>query len=137
MTGSVRSLSVGDHLRLWRQRRRLSQLDLACDADISTKHLSFLETGRSQPSRDMVLHLADRLEIPLRDRNLVLVAAGYAPVFPERPLGDPALGAARKAVDLVLAGHGPIRRSPSTATGTCSRPTRWSGGSWPVPMRHC
>jgi transcriptional regulator with XRE-family HTH domain len=107
MTNTVRSLSVGDHLRLWRQRRRLSQLDLACDADISAKHLSFVETGRSQPSRDMVLHLAERLEIPLRDRNLLLVAAGYAPVFPERPLGDPALGAARKAVELVLAGHEP------------------------------
>jgi transcriptional regulator with XRE-family HTH domain len=107
MTSTVRSLSVGDHLRAWRQRRRLSQLDLACEADISTKHLSFLETGRSQPSRDMVLHLADRLEIPLRERNQLLVAAGYAPVFPERPLGDPALGAARKAVDLVLAGPEP------------------------------
>src|SRR5260221_12000586 len=85
----------------------MSQLDLACEADISTKHLSFLETGRSQPSRDMVLHLADRLEIPLRDRNMLLVAAGYAPVFPERPPGDPALGAARKAIDLVVAGEGP------------------------------
>ncbi len=105
MTRAVRS--VGDHLREWRQRRRMSQLDLACEADISTKHLSFLETGRSQPSRDMVLHLADRLEIPLRDRNMLLVAAGYAPVFPERPLGDPALGAARKAIDLVVAGHEP------------------------------
>src|SRR5712692_5836760 len=106
MTSAVRA--VGDHLREWRQRRRLSQLDLACAADISTKHLSFLETGRSQPSRDMVLHLADRLEIPLRDRNILLVAAGYAPVFPERPLGDPALGAARKAIDLVLTGHEPF-----------------------------
>jgi transcriptional regulator with XRE-family HTH domain len=105
MTRAVRS--VGDHLREWRQRRRMSQLDLACEADISAKHLSFLETGRSQPSRDMLLHLADRLEIPLRDRNILLVAAGYAPVFPERPLGDPALGAARKAIDLVLAGHEP------------------------------
>ncbi len=107
MASAVRSLSVGDHLRQWRQRRRMSQLDLACEADISSKHLSFLETGRSQPSRDMVLHLADRLEIPLRERNLLLVAAGYAPVFPERPLGDPALSAARTAIDLVLAGHEP------------------------------
>jgi transcriptional regulator with XRE-family HTH domain len=105
MATAVRS--IGDHLREWRQRRRMSQLDLACEADISTKHLSFLETGRSQPSRDMLLHLADRLEIPLRDRNMLLVAAGYAPVFPERALGDPALGAARKAIDLVLAGHEP------------------------------
>jgi transcriptional regulator with XRE-family HTH domain len=98
---------VGDLLRDWRQRRRMSQLDLACEADISTKHLSFLETGRSVPSRDMVLHLAERLEVPLRERNVLLVAAGYAPVFPERPLQDPALQAARKAVDLVLAGHEP------------------------------
>jgi transcriptional regulator with XRE-family HTH domain len=98
---------VGDLLREWRQRRRLSQLDLACEADISTRHLSFLETGRSQPSRDMVLHLAERLEVPLRERNLLLVAAGYAPVFPERSLSDPALAPARQAVDLVLAGHEP------------------------------
>src|SRR5712672_4456812 len=105
MTSAVRA--VGDHLRAWRQRRRLSQLDLACEADISTKHLSFLETGRSTPSRDMVLHLAERLEVPLRARNVLLTAAGFAPVFPERPLADPALKAARKAVDLVLAGHEP------------------------------
>jgi transcriptional regulator with XRE-family HTH domain len=98
---------VGDLLREWRQRRHISQLDLACDAEISTRHLSFLETGRSQPSRDMVLRLAERLEIPLRERNLLLVSAGFAPVFPERPLADPALDAARKAVDLVLAGHMP------------------------------
>ena len=98
---------VGDLLREWRQRRRMSQLDLSLDADISTKHLSFLETGRSQPSRDMVLLLAEQLEIPLRERNVLLVAAGYAPVFAERPLQDPALQQARKAVDLVLAGHEP------------------------------
>jgi transcriptional regulator with XRE-family HTH domain len=101
------SRPIGGHLREWRQRRHLSQLALACDADISTKHLSFIETGRALPSRDMVLHLAERLEVPLRDRNTLLVAAGYAPVFPERPLKDPALGAARKVVDLVLAGHEP------------------------------
>ena len=98
---------IGGHLRDWRQRRRLSQLALACDADISTRHLSFIETGRSLPSREMVLRLAERLEVPLRERNLLLVAAGYAPVFPERPLQDPALGAARKMIDLVLAGQEP------------------------------
>jgi transcriptional regulator with XRE-family HTH domain len=98
---------IGDHLREWRQRRRLSQLDLALEAEISTKHLSFLETGRSQPSRDMVLKLAEQLAIPLRERNVLLVAAGYAPVFPERPLADPAMQPARKAVDLVLKGHEP------------------------------
>ena len=82
---------VGDLLREWRQRRRLSQLDLAGEADISTRHLSFVESGRAQPSREMVLHLAERLEVPLRERNVLLVAAGYAPVFRERPLADPAL----------------------------------------------
>src|SRR5262249_10742290 len=93
---------VGDLLRQWRQRRHLSQLDFAGEADISTRHLSFLETGRAQPSRDMLLRLAERLEIPLRERNLLLVAAGYAPVFPERPLDDPALRAQRQAIDLIL-----------------------------------
>src|SRR5215831_1492982 len=95
---------VGDYLREWRQRRRLRQLDLACAAEISTRHLSFLETGRSQPSRDMVLHLAEQLEVPLRERNVLLVAAGYAPVFPERNLDDPALTAARGAIDQLLKG---------------------------------
>ena len=99
--------AVGDHLRQWRQRRRLSQLDLALDAEISTRHLSFLETGRAQPSRDMVLRLAEHLEIPLRERNTILVAAGFAPVFPQRSLDDPALAAARRAVDVILAGHEP------------------------------
>lgn len=105
--GMLQSQPVGNLLREWRQRRRLSQLDLACEADISTRHLSFLETGRSQPSRDMLLRLAERLDIPLRERNVMLIAAGYAPVFAERSLEDPALGAARRAVDLVLAGHEP------------------------------
>jgi transcriptional regulator with XRE-family HTH domain len=98
---------VGGLLRDWRQRRRMSQLDLATDAQISTRHLSFVETGRAQPSRDMVLHLSDRLAVPLRDQNVLLVAAGYAPVFPERDLDDPALAPARKAVDLILTGHEP------------------------------
>jgi transcriptional regulator with XRE-family HTH domain len=98
---------VGGLLREWRQRRRMSQLDLACAADISTKHLSFMETGRSKPSREMVLHLAEQLEVPLRARNALLNAAGYAPVFPERRLDDPAMAAARQVIDLVLAGHEP------------------------------
>jgi len=93
---------VGGLIRQWRQRRRLSQLDLACDAGISTRHLSFVETGRAQPSRDMLLHLSEQLDVPVRERNVLLVAAGYAPIFPERPLEDPALAAARAAVDLVL-----------------------------------
>jgi transcriptional regulator with XRE-family HTH domain len=101
------NIPVGEHLREWRQRRRMSQLDLALEAEISTRHLSFLETGRAQPSRDMVMHLAEQLDVPLRDRNVILVAAGFAPVFPQRPLDDPDLGAARKAVDLILAAHEP------------------------------
>lgn len=99
--------SFGDHLRDWRRRRRLSQLDLACEADISTRHLSFIETGRSRPSRDMVLHLAERLEVPLRERNTLLVAAGFAPAYPVRPLDDPALALARRAVERVIEAHAP------------------------------
>lgn len=98
---------VGDLLREWRQRRRMSQLDFAVEAEISSKHLSFVETGRSRPSRDMVLHLAELLDVPLRERNTLLVAAGFAPMFSERALYDPALQSAREAVDLVLQGHEP------------------------------
>jgi transcriptional regulator with XRE-family HTH domain len=101
------SLSVGMQLREWRQRRRLSQLDLAGDADVSTRHLSFVETGRSLPSREMVLRLANRLDVPLRERNRLLTAAGYAPMYAERRLDDPALAAARQAIELVLKGHEP------------------------------
>lgn len=98
---------VGELLRQWRQRRRLSQLDLACEAEISTRHLSFLETGRARPSREMLLRLAEWLDVPLRERNTMLLAAGYAPVFPERPLADPSMEAARRTVQRVLAGHEP------------------------------
>ena len=99
--------TVGHHLRDWRQRRRLSQLDLACDANISPRHLSFVETGRSMPSREVILRLADQLQIPMRERNVLLVAAGFAPMFAERSLDDPALGPVRAALDLVLEGHKP------------------------------
>jgi transcriptional regulator with XRE-family HTH domain len=98
---------IGDLLREWRQRRHLSQLDLACEAEVSTRHLSFLETGRATPSREMVLHLAEQLAVPLRERNALLVAAGYAPVFSQRPLTDPALDSARQAVALLLKAHEP------------------------------
>jgi transcriptional regulator with XRE-family HTH domain len=98
---------VGLQLREWRQRRRLSQLDLAGHAEVSTRHLSFVETGRSLPSREMVLRLADRLEVPLRERNRLLTAAGYAPLYAEHRLDDPAMQAARQAVDLVLKAHEP------------------------------
>jgi transcriptional regulator with XRE-family HTH domain len=98
---------VGELLRGWRQRRRLSQLDLAVDADVSTRHLSYVETGRSLPSREMLLRLSERLDVPLRERNRLMTAAGYAPMFRERRLDDPALAAARAAIDLLLAGHEP------------------------------
>lgn len=97
----------GAHLRHWRQRRRLSQLDLAQEAEVSTRHLSCVETGRAAPSREMVLRLAERLGVPLRERNALLVAAGFAPMYRQRTLDDPALAAARQAVDLVLKGHEP------------------------------
>jgi transcriptional regulator with XRE-family HTH domain len=102
-----RPVHVGEHLREWRQRRHLSQLDLAVDAEISARHLSFVETGRAAPSREMVLKLAERLDVPLRERNVLLVAAGFAPAFPQRSLDDPMLKSARQAIDLVLRAHEP------------------------------
>ncbi|HZZ87513.1 MAG TPA: helix-turn-helix transcriptional regulator [Caulobacteraceae bacterium] len=98
---------VGDHLRAWRLRRRMSQLDLAGEAEISSRHLSFVETGRANPSRDMVLRLAERLEVPMRERNVLLVAAGYAPVFPDSELASPELTAVREAIEIILDGHRP------------------------------
>jgi transcriptional regulator with XRE-family HTH domain len=106
-TEPTRPSRVGDHLREWRQRRHLSQLDLAGDAEISARHLSFVETGRAAPSREMVLKLAERLDVPLRERNVLLIAAGFAPAFPQRSLDDPALKSARAAIDLVLKAHEP------------------------------
>ena len=103
----ARPVHIGEHLREWRQRRHLSQLDLASDAEISARHLSFVETGRSAPSREMVLKLAERLDVPLRERNVLLVAAGFAPAFPQRSLDDPALRQAREAIGLVLKAHEP------------------------------
>lgn len=108
--------SFGDHLRTWRQQRHLSQMELADEANISTRHVSFMETGRTNPSRDMVLRLCERLAIPLRERNALLVAAGYAPMYRERTLDDPALAAARQAVELVLKGHEPC---PAIALDRC------------------
>src|SRR5690606_20512302 len=102
-----RTPAVGALLREWRQRRRLSQLALACEAEVSTRHLSFVETGRSVPSRELLLQLTERLDVPLRERNRLFAAAGYAPIYAERRLDDPALRAAREAIELVLAGHEP------------------------------
>jgi transcriptional regulator with XRE-family HTH domain len=98
---------VGALLRHWRQHRRLSQLALALQAEISTRHLSFMETGRASPSREMVLRLAEQLDVPLRERNQLLLAAGYAPVYAEGALDAPHLAAVRGAVRQVLAGHEP------------------------------
>ena len=98
---------VGDLLREWRKRRHQSQLALALEAGVSQRHLSFVESGRAQPSRDMLLRLAEQLDVTLRERNRLLNAAGFAPVYPERQLADPALDAARRAVDRVLAAHEP------------------------------
>ena len=100
--------SPGALLREWRVRRRMSQLDLASEAEISQRHLSFLESGRATPSREMLLHLAERLDVPLRERNAMLLAAGFAPVFAERSLEDPAMAAAREAIGMVLQGHEPF-----------------------------
>jgi len=97
----------GALLRAWRQRRRRSQLDLALDAEVSQRHLSFVESGRAAPSREMILRLAEQLDVPLRERNTLLLAAGYAPLYAERPLDDPAMQAARGMVDQILRAHLP------------------------------
>jgi transcriptional regulator with XRE-family HTH domain len=98
---------IGALLRDWRRRRRLSQMELALDAGVSTRHLSFVETGRSQPSPEMVLTLAEQLQVPLRERNQLLLAAGYAPRYGDHSLDDPELENVRDAVGHVLAGHEP------------------------------
>lgn len=98
---------VGELLRQWREQRRLSQLDLSIQAAISTRHLSFVETGRSAPSREMVLHLAQELDVPLRERNRLLLAAGFAPVYGETDMEAPEMAAVRGAVRKILTGHAP------------------------------
>lgn len=104
---STATVPLGTLLRDWRQRRRLSQLDLALEAGVSARHLSFLETGRSKPSREMVLHLSEQLDVPLRDRNRLLLAAGFAPAFDERPIDAPEMAPVREALDKILTGHEP------------------------------
>jgi transcriptional regulator with XRE-family HTH domain len=98
---------VGQLLREWRERRRLSQLDLAIQADISTRHLSFVETGRSRPTSEMILRLTEQLEVPLRERNQVLLAGGYAPAYPQHGLDEPELSSVVAALRQVLRGHEP------------------------------
>lgn len=106
-TSPVPTPKLGRLLRDWRRRRRLSQLDLALEAEVSARHLSFVETGRSRPSRELVLKLAELLGLPLRERNQWLLAAGFAPAFAESPLQSPALAHAREAVRRVLDLHAP------------------------------
>jgi transcriptional regulator with XRE-family HTH domain len=98
---------IGPLLREWRKRRRLTQLELALDAGISARHLSFVETGRAKPSPEMVLLLAEQLDVPIREQNSLLLAAGHAPAFPELALDDPELAPVRDALDLILTGHEP------------------------------
>jgi transcriptional regulator with XRE-family HTH domain len=107
MTVSASRPPVGALLREWRQQRRLSQFELALESGVSSRHLSFVETGRSRPSVAMVLRLAEQLEVPLRDRNGLLLAAGYAPAFAQRELDAPEMGPVRDAIDQVLRGHEP------------------------------
>ncbi|MEU3659915.1 helix-turn-helix transcriptional regulator [Streptomyces sp. NPDC032940] len=98
---------VGPLLRAWRERRRISQLELSLRAGSSARHISFIETGRSRPSEEMVLRLADRLDVPMRERNALLLAAGYAPHYPETPLDDPALDALRAGMERLIRGYEP------------------------------
>ncbi len=98
---------VGPLLRAWRERRRVSQLDLALRAESSARHISFVENGRSRPSEEMVLRLAEHLEVPVRERNALLLAAGYAPRYPETPLEDPSLEALREGVERLIRGYEP------------------------------
>ena len=99
---------VGSLLRSWRERRRLTQLDLALQADVSTRHLSYVENGRARPTSSMILHLSDQLDIPLRERNTLLLAGGYAPAFPEHQLNAPPLSVVNEAINAVLEGHLPF-----------------------------
>jgi transcriptional regulator with XRE-family HTH domain len=107
MNQAVATKRVGPLLRDWRLRRRLSQLDLALEAGVSARHLSFVETGRSRPSAEMVLHLTEQLSVPLRERNRLLLAAGHAPVFEQRDLDDPEMAPIRQALQQILDGHDP------------------------------
>src|SRR6185437_8421124 len=107
MTSVSASQAVGELLRHWRERRRLTQLELALQAEVSTRHLSFVETGRATPSREMILHLAEHLEVPLREQNQLLLAGGYAPVYAETGLDSPELSSVRAALRDVLVAHEP------------------------------
>ncbi|KAB7846362.1 helix-turn-helix domain-containing protein [Streptomyces mobaraensis] len=108
ITAASTATQVGELLRSWRNRRRISQLELALRANSSARHISFIETGRSRPSEEMVLRLADHLDVPVRERNALLMSAGYAPRYPERSLDDPALSEMRESLDVLLRGYEPF-----------------------------
>ncbi|MGY3678652.1 helix-turn-helix domain-containing protein [Streptomyces sp. TE33382] len=108
MTTAARDTEVGPLLRHWRERRRISQLELALRADSSARHISFIETGRSRPSEEMVLRLAEQLDVPVRERNALLVVAGYAPRYRETPLEDPSMDALREGMERLLHGYDPF-----------------------------
>ncbi|HJU40413.1 MAG TPA: helix-turn-helix domain-containing protein, partial [Tahibacter sp.] len=106
-SSSLAAAPIGALLREWRAARRMSQLDLALEAGVSARHMSCVETGKSQPSREMVMRLADTLDMPLRERNALLVAAGYAPKYPESALATPQLAQVRRAIEFILAQQEP------------------------------
>src|SRR5919107_1796039 len=142
MTEAPARPQVGPLLRDWRQRRRLSQLDLALEAGVSARHLSFVETGRSRPSAEMVVHLAEHLDVPLRDRNALLLAAGYAPAYGQRALEEPDMSPIRETIDRVLAGHEPypalaalLEELSSYDGGGEAPPEDLSAGDIAVPLR--
>jgi transcriptional regulator with XRE-family HTH domain len=107
MTATLAASAFGPLLREWRQRRRLTQLDLGLAAEVSARHLSFLETGRARPSREMVLHLSEELDVPLRARNELMIAAGFAPAYSEHGFEDDELAEVRRSLQLILTGHEP------------------------------
>ncbi|MFE2520020.1 helix-turn-helix domain-containing protein [Streptomyces mirabilis] len=109
---------VGPLLRGWREQRRVSQLELALRADSSARHISFIETGRSRPSEEMVLRLAEHLDVPVRERNALLLAAGYAPHYPETPLDDPSMDALRQGMERLIQGYEPYPALVVDATYT-------------------
>jgi transcriptional regulator with XRE-family HTH domain len=106
-TAVIEPGGVGPLLRRWREARHLSQLDLALDAEVSARHISFLETGRAEPSREMLLMLSNVLDVPLRERNLLLLAAGYAPIYGETSMDDPRMIQVRAAVEVILKSNEP------------------------------
>jgi transcriptional regulator with XRE-family HTH domain len=107
MTAVSHEASIGTLLREWRERRRRTQLDLALDAGISARHLSFVETGRSRPGAEVILAIAEQLELPMRERNRLLLAAGHAPAFPDRPFDDPEMAPTMRVLELILSQHEP------------------------------